>query len=253
MQAYSSSFARVYNLRWSDFSRHVAPRIQTYYEGASLGQENKHVLDVCCGTGQLAVHFLERGYHIVGLDLSEEMLHYARQNAAPFIERGRARFVQGDAADFCFSERFGLAISTFDALNHLPDKDSLRACFECVRRVLVPGGTFVFDLNTRAGLRSGWNGIAVQDTEEATIINRGFYDAESDKAWVKISGYLRVEGGLYVRFEQVAYNTAFDLAWVQAILLEDGWQSVHTAQITDLSTPLVEPEAERRVFFVAKR
>jgi len=253
MQAYSSSFARVYNLRWSDFSRHVAPRIQGYYESAGLGQRNRRLLDLCCGTGQLAVYFLERGYGVIGLDLSDEMLQYARQNAEPYIEQGSARFVQGDAADFYLSERFGLAVSTFDALNHLPDKDSLRACFRCVKRVLVPDGTFVFDLNTRAGLRSGWNGIAVQDTEEATIINRGLYDADSDKAWVKISGYLRVEDGLYERFEQVAYNTAFDLAWVQAVLLEDGWQSVHLARITDLATPLVEPEAEHRVFFVARR
>jgi SAM-dependent methyltransferase len=253
MQAYSRSFARVYNMRWSDFSRHVAPRIQAYYESTSLGQENKRVLDLCCGTGQLAVHFLERGYDVTGLDLSDEMLHYARQNAAPYIERGSARFVQGDAADFDFPQRFGLAVSTFDALNHLPDKDSLSACFQCVHRVLVPDGTFVFDLNTRAGLRSGWNGIAVQDTEEATIINRGFYDPENEVAWVKISGYLCVDDGLYERFEQVAYNTAFDLAWVQAALLEDGWQTAHAARITDLVTPLADPEAEHRVFFVATR
>ena len=100
MQAYSRSFARVYNLRWSDFSRHVAPRIQEFYESTPLGQDNRHLLDVCCGTGQLAVHFLERGYKVTGLDLSDEMLHYARQNAASYVERGRARFVQGDAADF---------------------------------------------------------------------------------------------------------------------------------------------------------
>jgi SAM-dependent methyltransferase len=181
------------------------------------------------------------------------MLHYARQNAAQYIERGSARFLQADAADFSLSEQFGLVVSTFDALNHLPDKESLRACFQCVHRVLVPGGTFVFDLNTRAGLRAGWNGIAVQDTEEATIINRGFYDAGNDKAWVKISGYLPVEDGLYERFEQVAFNTAFDLDWVQAILLKHGWQSAHMAQVTDLATPLPEPEAEHRVFCVAKR
>ena len=111
----------------------------------------------------------------------------------------------------------------------------------------------IFDLNTRAGLRSGWNGIAVQDTDDATIINRGFFDAEAGKAWVKISGYLRVEGGLYERFEQVAYNTAFDLDWVRATLLEDGWSSAHAARINDLETLLPDPEAEQRVFFVATR
>ena len=253
MQAYGRSFARVYNLRWSGFSRHVAPRIQAFYESTPLGQENRRLLDLCCGTGQLAVHFLERDYEVTGVDLSGEMLHYARQNAALYVERGRAKFVQGDAADFELPERFGLVISTFDALNHLPDQESLRSCFRCVRQALVPGGTFVFDLNTHAGLRSGWNEIGVQDTEEATIINRGFYDEEAGKAWVKISGYVRVENGLYERFDQVAYNTAFDMAWVQAILLEEGWQSAHPAQIHDLGTTLDDPEAESRVFFVAAR
>jgi SAM-dependent methyltransferase len=252
MQAYNRSFARVYNLRWSDFSRHVAPRIQSYYETTHLGRENKHVLDLCCGTGQLAVHFLRQGYNVTGIDLSQAMLDYARQNAAPFIEQGQARFLQADAASFSLRDRFGLAISTFDALNHLPDKKSLRACFQCVHQTVVPGGTFVFDLNTRAGLRTGWNGINVQDTKDATIINRGFYDAETDKAWVKISGYLRVESGLYERFEQVAYNTAFDMDWVRMALLEEGWSSAHAAQINDLGLPLTEPEAERRVFFVAR-
>ena len=253
MQAYNRGFAHVYNLRWNEFSQRVAPRIQACYESTPLGQVNRALLDVCCGTGQLAVHFLEQGYKVTGLDLSEEMLHHARQNAATYIDRGQARFVQGDAADFDLGEPFGLAVSTFDALNHLPDMKSLRTCCQCVHRALLPGGTFIFDLNTRAGLRSGWNGVAIQDTEEATIINRGFYDQETGKAWVKISGYLRTRDGLYERFEQVAYNTAFDLVSVRAAMLEDGWQRVHIARQSALDSPISDPEAESRVFFVATR
>jgi SAM-dependent methyltransferase len=253
MQAYNRGFARVYNLRWNEFSQHVAPRIQTYYESTPLGQRSRSLLDVCCGTGQLAVHFLEQGYTVTGLDLSEEMLQHACQNAAAYIERDQARFVQEDAANFRVGGAFGLAVSTFDALNHLPDLESLRSCFQCVHRALLPNGTFVFDLNTRAGLRSGWNGVGIQDTEEATIINRGFYDEEANQAWVKISGYLHVGNGLYERFEQVAYNTAFDLASVRATLLADGWQRVHIAKQSALDTPLSNPETERRVFFVATR
>jgi hypothetical protein len=36
-------------------------------------------------------------------------------------------------------------------------------------------------------------------------------------------------------------------------MLEDGWQRVHIAQIDALDTPLADPEAKRRVFFVATR
>ncbi|MBE0697995.1 MAG: class I SAM-dependent methyltransferase, partial [Anaerolineaceae bacterium] len=68
MQAYGSSFARVYNLRWTAFSTQVAPRIRTYYESTPFGRENQHMLDLCCGTGQLALHFLDHGYQVTGLD-----------------------------------------------------------------------------------------------------------------------------------------------------------------------------------------
>jgi SAM-dependent methyltransferase len=253
MQAYNRAFSDIYNERWVYFAQHVAPPIQAFYESTPLGKKDVRLLDVCCGTGQLAVHFLQQGYTVVGIDLSEDMLGHARQNAAQYVETGQARFLQDDAADFALDDRFGLAVSTFDALNHLPDDEALHACFQCVHDVLVPGGIFIFDLNTRAGLRAKWNGLRVQDTDEIFLMDSGAYDEQGDKAWVKITGFVRVEGGLYQRFTQVAYNTVFDLAWVQAALLETGFNSAHCAYVEELGTPLEDPEAESRAFIVAQK
>jgi SAM-dependent methyltransferase len=277
MQAYSSAFARIYDARWTDHARYVAPLLREYYEGTEIGAENRRLLDVCCGTGQLAVHFLEQGYTVTGLDLSEHMLHYARQNAASYVASGQARFVQGDAADFTLDDRYGLVLSTFDALNHLPDEAALRACFECVHRVLAPGGLFVFDLNTRAGLRAKWNGIRVQDTDELFLMDTGAYDEDGNKAWIKITGFVRVSsdtrvsdlasaentphdrkeglgrGGLYKRFTQMAYNTIFEMAGVRGALLETGYSHVHFARLEALGTPVVDPEAEGRAYIVASK
>ena len=277
MQAYSSAFARIYNERWVEHARHVAPILRAFYESTALGAEDRRLLDICCGTGQLAVHFLERGYTVTGLDLSEPMLRYARKNAAPYVASGQARFVQGDAADFTLDDRYGLVVSTFDALNHLPDEASLRACFACVHRVLEPGGTFLFDLNTRAGLKAKWNGVRVQDTEELFLMDTGAYDEHGNKAWVKITGFVRVSadarvaedertegdapphgevlglGGLYQRFTQMAYNTIFDMAWVRSTLLESGYSHVHTSRLEELDRPMEDPEAESRAYFVAHK
>jgi SAM-dependent methyltransferase len=266
MQAYNSAFAHIYNRRWADHARYVAPIIRAFYEGTEVGAQDRRLLDICCGTGQLAIHFLEQGYTVTGLDLSEHMLRHARQNAARYVESGRAHFVQGDAADFALDDRFGLVVSTFDALNHLPDEAALSACFRCVHRVLVPGGTIIFDLNTRAGLRANWNGVRVQDTDELFLMDSGAYDEQGNKAWVKITGFVRVsqdstsvladglgEGPLYMRFAQVAYNTAFDLAWVRNALLETGYSAVRLSRLNELGTPLDDPEAEMRAYFVVTR
>lgn len=252
MQAYGQAFARVYNKRWTFFAHRVAPPIAEFYASTPAGQANRPVLDLCCGTGQLAFHFLECGYRVTGLDLSEHMLQYATENASAYVENGRARFIQADAADFSLDGRFGLVVSTFDALNHLESQDTLLRCFGSVFAVLADDGHFVFDLNTRAGLM-GWNNIHVDDSEEAMIVTRGVYDGQGNRAYTRISGFIRAADGRYQRFGETVFNTVFDMAWVQDALLETGWQHVHCARIADLVTPIAEPEREERVFFGAQK
>jgi SAM-dependent methyltransferase len=252
MQAYNPDFAWVYNQRWIGFAQHVAPLIRSFYERTPIGQAHKSLLDVCCGTGQLALHFLEHEYTVTGVDLSPHMLHYARENTTPFVQAGQATFLQADAADFTLDGQFGLAVSTFDALNHLPGKEALRGCFASVYPLLLPDGFFIFDLNTRAGLQR-WNAINVRDMPDHLIIDRGIYNEQEERAWVKITGFIGTEIGLYRRFEETAFNTAFDLPWVRDSLFRAGWQSVYFARIDDLGMPIVAPEDESRVFIVARK
>jgi SAM-dependent methyltransferase len=251
MQAYNAGFARLYNLRWGGFAQEVAPRIREVYECTPLGQVNRSVLDLCCGTGQLATLFLQAGYTLVGIDSSEHMLLYARENAGRFLSTGQARFMQGDAARFALDDRFGLVVSTYDALNHLENDQALQQCFRCVFTVLEPGGLFVFDLNTRLGLRR-WNSIEIDDSSnQLLVVTRGIYDQAGDKAWNLVTGFIQEENGLYRRVDQTAFNTVFELEHVKNALLECGWRDVYFAKRQDLKTPLAEPEKQGRVFIVA--
>ena len=250
MQAYGRAFARVYNKRWTGFAHRVAPMIEEFYASTASGKARRPILDLCCGTGQLALYLLEQGYQVTGLDLSGHMLQYARENASAYVESEQAAFVQADAASFSLDRRFGLAVSTFDALNHLESEDALQTCFQSVFAALEEGGYFVFDLNTRAGLMR-WNNLSVDDGEEAMIVTRGIYDGQGDRAYTRVSGFVRAASGQYDRFEETVYNTVFDMAWVRATLLQVGWRDVHFARYEALATPIAEPEKERRVFFVA--
>jgi SAM-dependent methyltransferase len=251
MQAYSEKFSLVYNLRWGRFAENAAPRIMDFYEATPTGRNNKTLLDVCCGTGQLAVHFLRAGYKVAGLDSSESMLHYARENAGSYVDAGQARFIQGDASRFTLEERFGLIVSTFDALNHLDNEERLGACFRSVFPMLIEGGFFIFDLNTRFGLQR-WNNISIDDSgEELMAVTRGNYDGQADKAWTRVTGLIRRPDGLCESFDEAVFNTVFDLARVKDRLFEIGWHTVHFAHMDDLQTPLAEPEQANRVFVIA--
>ncbi|MCS7062181.1 MAG: class I SAM-dependent methyltransferase [Anaerolineae bacterium] len=252
LQPYNRTFPRAYNRFWSAFANEHAPRIAEFYERTATGQADRTVLDLCCGTGQLAAHFLRRGYRVVGIDLSEAMLEIARENCAPYLATGQVRFIQADASNFAVDHTFGLVVSTYDALNHLPSFEALGSCFGAVSRALAPGGWFIFDLNTRSGLRR-WNNIRVIEMDDMVVIDRGIYDGQSDRAYTFMTGFLRTADGLYERFEQFAYNTVFDLAKIKTALIDAGLHVTHFARGQDLNTPVDDPEREERIFILSSK
>lgn len=256
MQAYGASFAPIYNLRWGDFAHRVAPALLDYYETTPQGKTARQgipsLLDLCCGAGHLAGHFLEKGYQVTGIDLSPAMLDLARQNNADYIVAGQARFIQGDAARYALERPVDLAFSTFDALNHLADLAALQGCFASTFQAVKPGGIFIFDLNTRLGLRR-WGAISLQEAPDLTLITSGLYDEQNGKAYSRISGFMRQDDGRYERFEETVYETAFDLAAVKTALLAAGFDKVHFARLSDLAAPLPDPETEPRVFIIASK
>lgn len=112
-----------------------------------------YLLDLCCGTGHLAADLCRRGYQVVGLDGSAEMLHYAHLNA-PDVE-----FLLADARSFSLSQPVQAIISTSDSLNHILSLDELQQVFENVFYNLVPLGYFIFDFNLEERYQADtWNG-----------------------------------------------------------------------------------------------
>jgi SAM-dependent methyltransferase len=253
MQAYGKGFARVYNLLWTGFAAQVSPLIYDFYLQQAGAEDRRILLDVCCGTGQLASYFLQQDFTVTGLDLSEHMLVYAKENNKSYVEKGQAIFIQGDASNFTLEQRFGLVVSTFDALNHLPDEPALNGCFHSVFQVLMEGGWFIFDLNTCEGLRR-WNGCVVDDSNpQAVIINRGLYLPQEKRSWTNITGFFLEENGFYARFDEIAYNTIFKMDWVVQALLDNGFRKAYPARLSDLTQPIETPEKEKRAFFVAQK
>jgi len=252
-QAYGKTFAGVYNKHWAYFSESLASQLLSFFSRAPrMNGAPKELLDVCCGTGQLAGRFLAQGYRVVGIDLSPHMLEYAAANNRRAVEQGRARFQTGNAASFTLGETVSFAVSVFDSLNHLPDRKALKSCFAAVWGALRSPGLFVFDLNTPAGL-ARWNGIMVQDGEAFTFINRGIYTPGAARAVTSITGFARNTDGFYTRFSERIYNTVFPADEVLALLQAAGFRNCYAAALRDLSAAVKEPDSLERAFFVAHR
>lgn len=173
MDPYSDydDFAQFYNRHWGSFALAVLPILERlalndYPAGAAI-------LDLCCGTGQLAGELTARGYTVTGVDGSEQMLKHACQNAPD------ANFVCSDARAFDLQADFAMAFSTYDSLNHLLTLDDLALVFRSVFRHLQAGGVFVFDMNLEAGFRSRWRGaFNIVSATSVVVVNSKYDDAE---------------------------------------------------------------------------
>jgi demethylmenaquinone methyltransferase / 2-methoxy-6-polyprenyl-1,4-benzoquinol methylase len=100
-------------------------------------------LDICCGTGDLALELALRVGHegtVIGCDFSEPMLDLAREKATSAPTAGQVRFEWADALQLPYDDaRFDAATVGFGARN-LADLD---AGLREMTRVLRPGGRVV--------------------------------------------------------------------------------------------------------------
>lgn len=249
MQAYGETMAMAYDTIWGGYADRAGREILNHVR--TTGREGAPVLDVCCGAGQLAEIFLREGFSVTGIDLSESMLEKARQRCGSYVETERARFECHDASKFEVPGKYGLIVSTYDALNHLESITALESCFHCVRRAALPGAVFIFDLTTVKGLEE-WNRITVTDKDHASVITRGMFDRESGRARKKFTGFLKLPSGLYQRFEETIFAVAHPVDAVRKALARAGFTGVRTSLLTNLGRELENPESEDRIMFVAE-
>ncbi|MBE3597525.1 MAG: class I SAM-dependent methyltransferase [Limnochordaceae bacterium] len=193
-----------YNRYWGEYSARVLPVVENLV--LSMLAPRARILDLCCGTGQMARLLTDRGYQVVGIDGSAQMLAFARQNAPG------AAFVQADARWFNLAPSFHAVLSLFDSLNHVMSLDELAAVFRNVYAALVPGGRFLFDLNTRTGYETRWAGSSSGLVgDDHALIQRSSFDPSQ--------GVARMEFTLF-RLEQGAWRRT-DLALEQRVYAEE--------------------------------
>lgn len=174
---------------FESYASDIALRV-TVSDGAS-------VLEIACGTGIVTRQLrnrLPRSVHVTATDLNEAMLSYA---AAKFGSDDTVEWKQADATSLPFADSsFGAAVCQF-GLMFFPDK---LAALKEVRRVLAPGGQFVFnvwDALERNELAQVANDTVTQFFEDSPPtfyqVPFGLYETEVVTGLLKDAGFGDVE------------------------------------------------------------
>lgn len=104
------------------------------------------LLDLACGTGSLSLLLSEKGYDVIGVDASEDMLSQAQEKK---METGAdIIFLCQKMEDLDLFGTINAAVCTLDSINHVTDENTVREIFRRVSLFMEDKGVFIFDVNT---------------------------------------------------------------------------------------------------------
>ncbi len=244
MDAYTG-FAEVYDLFMDDipygeWCEYVAGLLAEY------GIQDGLLLDLGCGTGKLTRRLADRGFDMIGIDLSEEMLEIAREKSDP----EQILYLMQDMREFELYGTVRAIVSICDSMNYLMGYEELVQVLGLANNYLDPGGIFIFDLNTPYKYQAvlGEQTIA-ENREEGSFIWENYYDEEERINQYDLTLFIRQEGGLYRKYEETHYQYAFDLKEVEQAVREAGMELV---AVYDAFTREPVRTDSQRVYVIAR-
>lgn len=189
--------------------------------------EGRTLLELACGTGTVAIAFAEAGWRVYGVDGSAEMLAQARAKAeamGPFAQGNPPIWSRQDMRHLVLPERVHLATCLYDSLNYMLTSDDLSAVFRGVYAALLPGGLFLFDMNTAWAMATQWDDeTLVTDSEDLTVIFQSTYDAERQRVSLVATLFKRV-GELYKKIVERHAEQAYPDEHIATLLTDAGFR-----------------------------
>ncbi len=242
MEAYTS-FAQVYdlfmdNVPYEEWGEYLEGLLKEH--GISEGL----LLDLGCGTGKLTRIMERKGYDMIGVDNSYEMLDIARENSDENI-----LYLLQDMREFELYGTVAAIYSACDSVNYILEEEELREVFALANNYLDPGGLFIFDANTDYKYEEllAENTFA-ENREEGSFIWENYYNPEEGINEYDLTLYIK-EASTYTRFEETHYQKSYTRETLVRLLEEAG---LKVLQVYDGYTrEALRPDSER-MLIVAK-
>ena len=211
MEAYTG-FAEVYdifmdNVPYKEWAEYLRGILKEYgiVEGLAL--------ELGCGTGNLTMRLAEKGYDMIGVDGSAEMLQIAldKKNETGYD----ILYLLQDMREFELYGTVRAVVSVCDSVNYITEPEELGRVFSLVNNYLDASGIFVFDFNTEYKYREVLgNQTIAEDREESSFIWENYYDEEQRVNEYELTLFQRAytleEIKMLIEQSGLEYVTAYD-------------------------------------------
>ncbi len=203
---------------WADFIDKTAIR--------ELGRAPELTLDLGAGTGRMTIELASRGYDMIALDYSAEMLNIAQERAEKlgFCD---ILWLMQDMREFELYGTVELVISCLDSINHLTSVKDLKKCLSLVHNYLSPDGIFIFDINGKEKFEKSYGKENyVMETENSFCVWQNWYDEKRKLCDFYITLFAENPDGSYQRYDEEQRERMYKIREIERYLVGAGFEFI---------------------------
>lgn len=206
------------------------------------------IADLGCGTGSFCVEMSTRGYEMIGIDISPDMLSCASRKA---LEAGRdILFLNQDMTSFELYGTVDAITCLMDSVNYVTYKSDLKRLFKLAANYLNPEGLFIFDINSPYKFENILSSnIFCETAMEASYIWQNSFDKTRRLCKFDLTFFV-LEGEKYRRFDEVHYERLYTTDELAAMLSYAGFERCPVYGEFSFKRPSDKCE---RLFFICKK
>ena len=203
------------------------------------------VLDLACGTGTMTKLFTERGYELIGVDISEEMLMEAREKTQN-IQGVPPLFLHQSMAELDLYGTVDACICCLDSVNYLTNPRDVRRTFERLRLFIAPGGVLVFDVHAPSKMETLDGQVFLDERDDLYCVWRTEYRKRARTLDYYVDIFRALGDDTWERSFEEHHQRAYTVSELTAWLENAGFTAIRTHGDGKLRRP---NEGEGRIYF----
>ena len=207
----------------------------------------RSAIDLACGTGSVALILAEKLEHVLGVDMSEEMLTVALQRAQE--QENVPMFICQQLQHLQLPKAVDMAVCALDGLDYILDPSDCKEAIRRVYKALNPGGIFIFDVNTPEKLRAMDGQVFLDEDDDVYCVWRGEFDEATNICSYGMDLFQR-HGEVWHRSFEEHREYAYTVEQLTAYLKAAGFTHIRVYADGKLEAPR---EGEQRIYFSARK
>ena len=214
------------------------------------GVDGGILLDLACGTGELSFLLSDKGYDVIGVDASEEMLSVANEKKME-SENNDIIFLCQRMEELDLFGTVNAVVCVLDSINHVTDIETLKEAFRRVSLFMEDGGVFIFDVNTPYKHRKVLgNNTFVYDMDEVYCVWQNTTDDDM-LTEISLDIFERDEQeDVYYKYSESFAERGYEIEFLKELLAEYKFEII--AVYDEMSENELRENSERAVFVLKK-